>query len=72
MSQIKESYINPFDDENASFYVLKNNKTQYSLWPVFHEVPLGWDVVFGSETRQACIEYVEQHWHSIHPFKNNP
>lgn len=70
MSQIQESYLNPFDNETAAFYVLKNDQEQYSLWPTFHEIPRGWHLVFGPDLRSACIQYVEQHWDSIYPFKS--
>lgn len=61
---------NPFDDENGVFYVLMNDEEQYSLWPTFREVPQGWRVVFGEDgqtTRQACLDYVEQHWTDLRP-----
>ncbi|UTT49201.1 MbtH family protein [Rhodococcus gordoniae] len=58
---------NPFDDEDGRFYVLINDEEQYSLWPTFAEVPQGWRVVFGEESRAACVEYVEQHWTDMRP-----
>jgi MbtH-like protein len=30
--------INPFDDDNGSFFVLVNDEEQHSLWPVFADV----------------------------------
>ncbi len=69
MSTLQENYINPFDNENLSFFVLKNIKGEYSLWPEFHALPAGWEVQFGPATRAECIGYVEQHWKSIHPFQ---
>ena len=58
---------NPFDDEDGRFYVLINDEEQYSLWPTFAEVPQGWRVVFGEESRAACVEYVEQNWTDMRP-----
>ncbi len=58
---------NPFDDEDGRFYVLVNDEEQYSLWPTFAEVPAGWRVVFGEESRAACVEYVEQNWTDMRP-----
>ena len=58
---------NPFDDEDGRFYVLVNDEEQYSLWPTFAEVPQGWRVVFGEESRAACVEYVEQNWTDMRP-----
>ena len=33
--------INPFDDDNGSFFVLVNDEEQHSLWPAFADVPVG-------------------------------
>lgn len=58
---------NPFDDENGSFHVLVNDEGQYSLWPVFAEIPAGWTSTFGPESRNSCLQYVEQHWVDMRP-----
>lgn len=61
---------NPFDDETATFFVLVNDEDQHSLWPTFKQVPGGWSVVFGADgtaSRQACLDYVEQHWTDMRP-----
>ena len=59
--------INPFDDENGSFFVLINDEEQHSLWPTFADVPAGWRVVYGQADRAACLEYIEQNWTDIRP-----
>lgn len=59
--------INPFDDENGRFYVVVNDEEQHSLWPAFADVPGGWRVVFGEDSRPACLDYVEQHWTDMRP-----
>jgi MbtH protein len=58
---------NPFDDENGSFFVLVNDEGQHSLWPAFADVPAGWKVVFGEDSRPACMEYIEQNWTDLRP-----
>ncbi|ENX35677.1 hypothetical protein F889_00752 [Acinetobacter colistiniresistens] len=68
MSTLQENYINPFDNEKLSFFVLKNVQGEFSLWPEFHALPAGWEVQLGPDTRSECIRYVEQHWKSINPF----
>ncbi len=59
--------INPFDDDNGSFFVLVNDEEQHSLWPAFVEVPAGWRVVFGAADRAACLDNIEQQWPDIRP-----
>lgn len=58
---------NPFDDEDGRFYVLANDEDQHSLWPTFTAVPDGWRIVFGEESRQECLKYVEENWTDIRP-----
>ena len=58
---------NPFDDADGRFFVLVNDEEQHSLWPTFAEVPAGWRVVFGEESREACINYVEENWTDMRP-----
>lgn len=58
---------NVFDDENGEFLVLVNDEGQHSLWPSFHDVPGGWNVVFGPEKRPGCLDYVEQNWVDMRP-----
>ncbi|GAB3484215.1 MbtH family protein [Amycolatopsis cihanbeyliensis] len=58
---------NPFDDNDASFFVLVNDEGQHSLWPAFAEVPSGWTTVYGEDSRQACLDYVEENWTDMRP-----
>ena len=58
---------NPFDDESAQFLVLINDEGQYSLWPVFVDVPDGWTRVYGEESRQNCLEFIETNWTDMRP-----
>ncbi|GLE51066.1 MbtH-like protein [Mycobacterium montefiorense] len=58
---------NPFDDEKGNFLVLVNDEEQHSLWPVFADVPAGWQVIYGEADRAACLEYIEQNWLDIRP-----
>ncbi|MEU6313621.1 MbtH family protein [Streptomyces sp. NPDC047014] len=58
---------NPFDDPEGRFLVLVNAEDQHSLWPSFAEVPGGWTVAFGEDSRAACLEYVEANWTDLRP-----
>ncbi|MGR4029499.1 MbtH family protein, partial [Bacillus sp. ZZQ-131] len=33
---------NPFENDNYTYKVLINEEGQYSLWPAFLDVPIGW------------------------------
>jgi MbtH protein len=58
---------NPFDDADGTFYALVNDEGQYSLWPDFAAVPPGWFIKHGADKRQACLDYIEQHWTDMRP-----
>jgi MbtH protein len=58
---------NPFEDENATYHVLINDEGQHSLWPSFKEVPQGWTIVHESDSRTACLAYINQHWTDMRP-----
>jgi uncharacterized protein YbdZ (MbtH family) len=58
---------NPFEDENGTFHVLINDEGQYSLWPSFVDVPDGWTIVRKSDSRAACLEYIDRHWTDMRP-----
>lgn len=59
--------MNPFDDPDGTFVVLVNDEGQHSLWPAFAPVPAGWATVLPENTRQACLDYVEEHWTDMRP-----
>jgi MbtH protein len=59
--------LNPFEDPEASYFVLINAEGQHSLWPVFSPVPDGWETVFGAAGRQDCLDYVEKNWCDMRP-----
>ncbi|MEY2231939.1 MULTISPECIES: MbtH family protein [Streptomyces] len=58
---------NPFNDGDGRFYVVVNDEEQHSLWPSFTEIPAGWRVVFGEESRERCLEHVEANWTDLRP-----
>ncbi|MFI5983563.1 MbtH family protein [Streptomyces sp. NPDC051555] len=58
---------NPFEDDDAEFYVLVNDEGQYSIWPAFAEIPAGWNAVHGKAARQECLDHVNEHWTDMRP-----
>jgi D-alanine--poly(phosphoribitol) ligase subunit 1 len=58
---------NLFEDPQAQFLVLINDEGQYSLWPVFADVPSGWTTAAGPAPRTECLEYVAEHWTDMRP-----
>ena len=58
---------NPFERDDIRFRVLVNGEGQHSLWPEVIDVPAGWRTVFGEESREACLSYIEESWPDIRP-----
>jgi MbtH protein len=58
---------NPFEDETAMYHVLVNDEGQYSLWPSFKDVPQGWTIAKKSDSRAACLDYINQNWTDMRP-----
>lgn len=59
--------MNPFDDPDGTFLVLVNDEEQHSLWPSHLAVPPGWRIVHDEDNRQACLDYIEEHWTDLRP-----
>jgi MbtH protein len=58
---------NPFENEDGVYLVLVNHEDQQSLWPASIDVPTGWTVVHGEDTRGNASAYVETHWTDLRP-----
>jgi MbtH protein len=58
---------NPFEDENGIYHVLINDEGQYSLWPSFIDVPDGWTIIRKSDSRAACLEFINRNWTDMRP-----
>lgn len=58
---------NPFDNDELSFFVLVNEENQHSLWPSTIDVPQGWKIAIGPDSRQECVKYVDANWTDMRP-----
>ena len=58
---------NPFEDNDGTYLALVNDEGQYSLWPAFAEVPAGWAIAHPQDTREVCLNYINEHWTDMRP-----
>jgi MbtH protein len=58
---------NPFDRADQPYLALVNDKGQHSLWPFPDQVPAGWTVTHGPDTRAGCLDHVNAHWTDTRP-----
>ncbi|WP_207001549.1 MbtH family protein [Trinickia mobilis] len=57
----------PFDNKDATFFVLVNDEGQHSLWPEYVAIPEGWNAKFGPEAKERCLEFVKENWTDMRP-----
>jgi len=56
-----------WDDEEALFNVVVNHEEQYSIWPDYKDIPLGWRAVGTSGKKKDCLDYIERVWTDMRP-----
>ncbi len=57
-------------DENTderTYWVVRNDEEQYSIWLADREVPLGWHREGTEGTRQACLDHIGTVWTDMRP-----
>lgn len=64
MSQQKSHLTNEHQD---MYLVLINHEEQYSLWPSYKPVPLGWTAVGEERKKEDCLAYIEEVWIDMRP-----
>ena len=67
MEIIEETSSNEQSAEAEEKYVVVNHEEQYSIWPDYKEVPLGWSDVGVSGSKEDCLKYIEEIWTDITP-----
>jgi MbtH protein len=58
---------NPFEDNDRSYVVLINDEGQHSLWPSSIDVPTGWEVIRLPDSREVCLDYINENWKDMRP-----
>jgi MbtH protein len=56
------------DQEDKTIYlVVINHEEQYSIWPDYKEIPLGWSAVGKSGSKEECLNYIKEVWTDMRP-----
>lgn len=56
------------DTEDTTIYrVVVNDEEQYSIWPDYREIPLGWREVGKTGLKQDCLDYIKEVWTDMRP-----
>ena len=56
-----------FDSENILFKVVVNHEMQYSIWPDYKAIPMGWKAEGKTGTKKECLEYIDTVWIDMRP-----
>lgn len=54
-------------ENNDSWRVVINLEDQYSIWPTFKDIPLGWKAVGDIGTKEWCLSYIKENWVDMRP-----
>ena len=56
------------EEEDKTIYrVVLNHEEQYSIWPEYKEIPLGWKDVGKVGPKQDCLDFVKEVWTDMRP-----
>jgi MbtH protein len=58
---------NPFENEDGVYLVLVNDEGQYSLWPAYLDIPIGWRATGPKGERKVCLEWIDRNWTDMRP-----
>lgn len=58
---------NPFENADGRYFVLVNDEGQHSLWASYIDIPAGWTIVHGEDSRQGCLDHIEANWVDMRP-----
>ena len=53
--------------EKLPHIVLINHEEQYSLWRADLDIPDGWRQVWGPDSQEACMSWVDEVWTDMRP-----
>jgi MbtH protein len=53
--------------DTTTYKVLVNHEEQYSIWPAYREIPLGWRDVNKTGPKAECLAYIKEVWTDMRP-----
>ena len=53
--------------QSDAYWVVKNHYEQFSIWPTWRQVPLGWVCVGLSQEREQALDLIEANWTDMRP-----
>ncbi len=56
-----------FERDEPTFSVVVNDEGQYSIWPQYKDVPLGWRATGFAGLKENCLSHIEVVWTDMRP-----
>jgi MbtH protein len=56
-----------WDAADTVFLVVVNHEEQYSIWPEYKALPLGWRDAGVRGPKQVCLDHIEKVWTDLRP-----
>ena len=54
-------------EDTTVYHVVMNHEEQYSIWPSYKELPLGWKSVGKTGPKAECLAHIEEVWTDMRP-----
>ena len=51
----------------VTYTVVVNHEEQYSIWPTHKDMPLGWNGVGKTGTKEECLAHIKDVWTDMRP-----
>jgi uncharacterized protein YbdZ (MbtH family) len=61
------SLHDPDREDTTVYKVVVNHEEQYSIWPDYKDMPLGWKDVGKSGLKPECLAYIKEVWTDMRP-----
>src|SRR5215471_390750 len=61
------SWHDPDREDTTIYRVVVNHEEQYSIWPEYKEIPLGWKDVGKIGAKADCLAYIKEVWTDMRP-----
>ena len=61
------SLYDPDREDTTVYKVVVNHEEQYSIWPDYKELPLGWKEAGKSGPKPECLAYIKEVWTDMRP-----
>jgi len=61
------SFSDPDREDTTVYKVVVNHEEQYSIWPDYKEIPLGWKAVGKGGLKPECLAYIKEVWTDMRP-----